>query len=65
MTFEEMAAQRDPLYAAMQPMGAFDIAVEAEKVLLGSDSERKPMALLIFISALHELSVRAMRNDTL
>lgn len=61
--FDELAAQRDPLYAAMQPVGRFKEALRLDKA---ATKARHPTLLL---AALHielfELTVRALRNETL
>ena len=67
-TFEEMCAERDPLYAAMQPMGYFakaiDIDTDAAECM-----QIRGLAGVILIKwqerdrALLALTIRALRNQ--
>jgi hypothetical protein len=61
MTFEEMAARRDPLYAATKPVGDFYVAVVSEDTALhGRD---RAIGTVLFLGALHDLTIRALRNQ--
>ena len=65
-TFEQMAAERDPLYAAMQPHGAFlaarildeDAAVSLKMGLTGWNRLE-----LFRDAALLSLAIKALRHD--
>lgn len=61
MTFDEMAAQRDPLYAATKPVGAFRVAVEFEEMAL--ESNDRTLGALLFVGALYDIAIRALRNQ--
>ena len=66
-TFEEMCAERDPLYAAMQPVGAFkdalrwDANAEAQKTWYAWEhverAEKRRDAYLL------RLAVRVLKRD--
>lgn len=59
--FDEMAAQRDPLYAAMKPQGDFAAAVRFDRESYYLES---PFGLQAVCDvALHNLAVRALRNQ--
>ena len=63
-TFEEMAAQRDPLYAAMEPQGAFAVALKyQDKRLVHTASFLETVQKLLFFAAVNELTIRALRNQ--
>ena len=61
MTFEEMCAERDPLYAATVPVGAFEAAVRLDRAARDPSSPAgmsplREMALLA-------LAISALRNQ--
>ena len=62
MTFEEMAAERDPLYAAMQPQKSFSLAVECDRSMGLWPHIAVPLRD-VRDSALLHLAIRALRNQ--
>lgn len=62
MTFEEMAAQRDPLYAALKPQKSFSLAVECDRSMAYWPHIAVPLRD-VRDSALLHLAVRALRNQ--
>lgn len=67
-TIAEMAAERDPLYAAMQPQGAFDESLRCERWAnryssRAEDADLAEAELFARDAALLTLAVRALRNQ--
>ena len=63
-TFEEMCAERDPLYAALNPIGNFAAAVEYDKLAKHTSDGSTSGPFGIARSAmLWRLAVRALRNQ--
>ena len=66
-TFEEMCAERDPLYAEMKPVGAFSEALSSDEyaeLLSHADAEIAHNRELAYRDAvLLILAVQALRNQ--
>ena len=66
-TFEEMCAERDPLYAEMKPVGAFSEALSSDEyaeLLSHADAEIAHNRELAYRDAvLLILAVRTLRNQ--
>ena len=61
-TFEELCAERDPLYAALKPQKSFSLAVECDR-LMGHWSHIAVPLRDVRDSALLHLAIRALRNQ--
>ena len=57
MTFEEMCAERDPLYAAMKPVGCFYWAVKIDATRRDDYRDGDTAIELL------RLTIRALRNQ--
>jgi len=65
MTFEEMCKVRDPLYAAMQPVGEFKNALftdALQKEWFWTEQQRRLLRLEVNLE-LFPLTIRALRNQ--